>query len=114
MIPGLQSPEDGGDSLAIRESQALVIDQDLEKLAKARAVARREDFRNHYHRALIVLFWGFFLVLGTAGLVWAWHLLLPDPAHFLDQAQLGKIESTFFSGTLSAGLSMAMKEKYFN
>lgn len=50
----------------------------------------------------------------VAGLAWAYHLLTPEAWHFLTLSQLDKIQSTFFSGLISAGLSIAIKAKYLD
>lgn len=105
---------DLSDSLALNESQALANDEDLEEIARRADHSRRESFKNHFHRALIILFWTFFLGLMTAGGLWAFHLLTPEKWHFLNDAQLSEIKSTFFTGVLSSGLSIAVKSKYFS
>ncbi len=113
-VPDVAAADDTPDSRALAESQAFANLQDLEKIEKQKAHTRRESFRDHYHRALVLLFWGFFSVLGLAGLIWAYHLLSPPGWHFLVDAQLDKIQSTFFTGVLSAGLAMMTKGKYLD
>ncbi len=113
-VAQVHAVDDAPDRLDSEEPNAFASADDLEKVEKTRAHSRRETFRDQYHIALLLLFWGFFCTLAASGLIWAWHLLTPPIAHFLLDAQLDKIQSTFFTGIVSAGLSIGFRTKYLD
>lgn len=113
-VPDAATSNDSDDHLALGESQAFANAQDLEKLERQRAHTRRERIRDHLHVGLMILFWIFFLFLVAAGAIWAWHVLTPPSLHFLDDAAIANIQSHILVGILSAGFSLALKNKYFS
>lgn len=50
----------------------------------------------------------FFLALGS----WTYHYIMPESWHWMTEAQLGKIQSIIFSGSLGA-ITTSIAAKYF-
>lgn len=111
-VPDVGSDESIDDLLALDESQALANDEDLEKSERRADYSRRESFKTHLHRAILILFWLAFGVLLVAGFLWTFHMFTPVSWHFLTDNQVSEIKTTFMTGVLSSSLATVVKNKY--
>ncbi|MCA8901833.1 MAG: hypothetical protein KDA53_11335 [Hyphomonas sp.] len=110
----LTIPEDAADSeaasstddLSDKEVQQLTRNisvEDLKREAIKSEHNRSEDFKKHFGvitvAALYVMAFGVLIFAAT----WMWHIIVPPCLHWLDEAQLSKIQNIFTGGIL-AGL----------
>ena len=100
------------DALADAEARHLADGVDLERDGRAREHGRRQSFRDHVNRAVVLIFWTMAGCRVSGILVFAWHLL--TPWFFLTEQQLDKLQtilvSALFSSALSAYANKRMSE----
>jgi uncharacterized membrane protein SpoIIM required for sporulation len=65
---------------------------------------RKEKFKNHFSRILIVfIYLASLIVLGMIG-CWSYHFLTPDSIHFLSSDKVKEIQNMLFAGLVSQAI----------
>lgn len=90
------------DTLAIKESQALSSNFDLDKAAAEADHHRFQKFKDAVNRIAIYLLWLFALLFVGGVLTIAWHLMTPEHCHYLSESQLDKLHTIVGSALFSS------------
>jgi hypothetical protein len=98
------------DNKSVKEAKALA-QGSLEEEAKRNEHSRTERFRDHVAKAILIVFWIVFVALVLAGMLWFWHLIMPESKHFLSSYQTDKIGNWLFGGMLSVFMNNYAKKR---
>ncbi len=106
-IPVIQPP--APDERALQEANSYA-QGSLEEEAKKNEHNRRERLRYHMGCAAVVLFWMAVLGVTAMGIAWFWHMVTPIPLHYLEEAQVNKIQGMLFSGVVASVIPVYAKK----
>jgi hypothetical protein len=90
---------------AQEEALALQSGVDLAEEAKKRGHGRDQKFKDHLNVAALAIFWCVIACVAWGVVAYGWHLLMPEPWHYLSKEQLNKIESILAAAILSSALT---------
>lgn len=99
------------DSKATAEANAIASGS-LDEEAQENAHGRRENFRDHFHKAEVVLFWGATTSIFLLAATWVWHLLGPPACHWLEQPKVDIIQTFLISSLATVFASNYAKKNY--
>lgn len=93
------------DTLAKAEAMKLGQGDDLERDGREKEHGRHQTFRDHINLAAMLVFWFIVVTLAWGIAAYAWHLLMPEPLHYLDRKQLDRVETILVAALFSSALS---------
>lgn len=102
--PDEPSNAERADEIAISESAKMASDT-LDADGKEQEHNRHQKFRNHVNWAVLVIFWALAIGVALGMLVFVFHLLAPQPWHWLSDAQLDKLQTLLGAALLSSALT---------
>ena len=90
-------------TLAEQENQGLLNQINLER--EAGKHGREERFRDLIAKGVSAIMRAVFVVLFITVVVFAWHYLAPEKAHWLSEDQLTVLRTVLFSGVIAGAMS---------
>lgn len=85
--------------------------QDLQADRDRKEHSRQERLRNVFSRCVVALMVLIFILVGLALFIVAWHYLLPNHLHWVEDDELRQISTVLFSGTLFAFLGLYVRDR---
>jgi hypothetical protein len=69
---------------------------------------RSEKFKEHFERLAIITLWSLAVAMFAIGVVWLYHLVMPDTWHWLTEPELDTLK-----GLLTGGLIVGVLTNHF-
>jgi hypothetical protein len=99
------TPESGEDTKADTEAVKIAKGEDLEADGKKREHDRHQHFRDNVNNAVLIILWLLVACICLGVATFAWHILTPQCAHFLDDKQLEKLQTLLGTALLSSAFA---------
>jgi uncharacterized membrane protein SpoIIM required for sporulation len=65
---------------------------------------RKENFKNHFSRILIVFLYLASIIVASMIICWSYHFLAPEHLYFLSNERFREIQSMLFAGLVSQAI----------
>lgn len=65
---------------------------------------RKEKFKSHFSRILIVFLYVASIIVLSMVIIWAYHFLLPEKCYFLSDDRYHEIQNMLFAGLVSQAI----------
>lgn len=99
------------DTRANEEAVAFATERDIEKEGKEHEHDRHQAFRDHINYATIFIFWVIAACIIIGIVTFAFHMVTPESFHWLNQAQLDKLQTMLGAAVLSSALTGYVKKR---